>query len=285
MEAEAARTISKLFDLVAGTSIGGILAIGIAAEIPANELVTSFKDLGSSIFRPKLTSVGGFTAARYDGENSLRSAIGAILGPSANRPFRRLPVPLLIVAINEQTSEPKLFRTLACDPASDDTLSTLDVALATSAAPTFFAPHKVNDRMFVDGGLIANAPDMLLVTEAQRTFGCALSDLHLCSIGTANSPRVGAVGGKPGKIGWMLRHGLIELIMDAQQALVADQIAALSLATALRIEARPATQIDMDDVTKGTTSELLNLADQAVATTKATRLGDWRRFLAHHVAA
>jgi len=285
MEAEAGRLISKPFDLIAGTSIGGILAIGIAAEIPAETLVKSFRKRGSSIFRPKLTSFGGFTAARYDSE-SLRSAVEAILGPAmANRPFRELPVPLLIVAINEQTSEPKLFRTLACDPASDDTLSTLDVALATSAAPTFFAPHKVNDRMFVDGGLVANAPDMLLVTEAQRTFGCALSDLHLCSVGTAHSPRVGAVSGKPGKIGWMMRHELIELIMDTQQALVADQIAALSLATALRIEARPATRIDMDDVSKETITELLNLADQAVATAKATRLGDWRRFLAHHAAA
>jgi patatin-like phospholipase/acyl hydrolase len=69
------------------------------------------------------------------------------------------------------------------------------VALATSAAPTYFPPHAADGAVFVDGGLIANAPDLLLATLAMRLFAVELAGLKICSVGTAGGqPRAKPIG-------------------------------------------------------------------------------------------
>lgn len=280
MEAEAGGKIASRFDLIAGTSIGGILAIGLACGISAADLVALVREHGPAIFRKKLASFGGFAASQYDSA-ALRNAIERILGnQNARRPFADIPAALCVVAVEDGMSTPQVFRTRLCSEVTDRT-STLDVAMATSAAPTYFDPHKVGDTTFVDGGLIANAPDLVLICEALRLWGAGVSDLHLCSVGTAGSARIGRTAGNPGKLGWTARHRIIELILDAQAALAFEQVARLRPASFLRIERRPARPIALDDVAPETAGELLALADQAVAEAKLNQLSDWRRFLAH----
>jgi len=284
LETAANAKLATRFDLIAGTSIGGILAIGIACGISATDLVAQMREHGPEIFRPKPTSLGGFVSSRYD-SSVLRAVIEKILGKSvAKKPFVKIPAALIVVAVDERTSEPRIFRTDMLAPGNDDTTSTLDVALATSAAPTFFSPHFIGDDAYVDGGLVANAPDLVLIGEAIRAFGARLADIHLCSVGTASSARVGKVAGMPGKWGWMMRHSLIELIMDAQAALAADQVDSLGPASVLRINRRPARHITLDDVAPATAIELLNLADQAADSAAAEQATAWRRILAHRAS-
>jgi uncharacterized protein len=281
MEADSGTKLASRFDMIAGTSIGGILAIGLACGITAATLVAIMREYGPEIFRPKRTSFGGFVSCRYD-SSVLAEAIEKILGkPLATRTFAEIPAALLVVAVNERTSEPRIFRTNSLTPGAGDKVSTLNVALATSAAPTFFAPHRVGDETYVDGGLIANARDLILIGEAMRAFGASLDDIHLCSVGTASSARVGEVTGHPGKFGWVARHALIELIMDAQAALAAEQVDRLGPASILRVDRRPARRIALDDVAPPTVIELLNLADQAAKEAMTGQLTTWRRILAH----
>lgn len=284
MEAQTKIGIAGHFDMMAGTSIGGIVAIGLACGIGAKDLVASISSRGPEIFKPRRRSVGGFVSARYD-SNSLQKAIVGILGKDhAKRPFAEIPAPLLVVSVDDRMSEPRIFRTELCAPGEADDISTLDVAMATSAAPTYFAPHRIGERTYVDGGLIANAPDLVLLGEAMRRFDAELSDLHLCSIGTAGNPRTGNTSGQPGKIGWMARHELMELVMDAQAALTAEQVARLAPSSVLRMDKRPSRRIDLDDVRAETTDELLGLADQTVTEVTAARATLWRRFLGHRPA-
>jgi patatin-like phospholipase/acyl hydrolase len=281
MEADAGVKLASRFDLMAGTSIGGILAIGIACGISAADLVALMREHGPQIFRPNRRSLGGFVSSRYD-SSVLRGAIEKIVGKEfAKRPFAEIPAALIVIAVAERTSEPRIFRTNIVAPGKGDIVSTIDVALATSAAPTFFAPHFVGDDAYVDGGLIANAPDLVLIGEAMRAFGARLDDIHLCSVGTASSARVGTVAGQPGKWGWVKRHSLIELIMDAQAALAADQADCLAPASILRVDRRPARRIALDDVAPKTATELVNLADQAVESAQKEHAIAWRRILAH----
>jgi predicted acylesterase/phospholipase RssA len=276
------RPLAARFDLLAGTSIGGILAIGIAAGVSASDLVALMREHGPAIFRRKLTSLGGLVSSRYDSD-ALRSAITRILGKEiANRDFCEIPTPLLVVAVNERTCRPRIFRTNRLVPGLGDKIRTIDVALATSAAPTFFQPHIVGDNSYVDGGLIANAPDIVALTEAMRSLGATLEDIHVCCIGTAASSRTGkAAGSAPGKIGWGIRHGVIELIMDSQSALIADQLDTLGPASVLRIDRRPARTISLDDIAPATAIELVGLADSAVEDVLAAQTDAWHRFLTH----
>lgn len=269
------------FDMVAGTSIGGILAIGLACGVSGATLAALIRDRGAEIFRPRLTSFGGFTSSRYS-NSGLRKAVVAAIGQKfASRSFCDIPVPLIICAVDEVTSQPRIFRTNSAAGGQGDQVSTLDVALATSAAPTYFPPHPIDGRNHVDGGLIANAPDVILLTEAMRRFGCGLDECHLLSLGTAGSPRRGKVKGTPGKLGWIARHALVELIMTAQEELAMLQVDGLGPSTFLRVDQRPADPISLDDVSEMTKNYLIGLANDTVSVIKRNKNEILRRFMSH----
>jgi len=284
-EAASNKPLASRFDMIAGTSIGGILAIGLACGVPGRDLSALMREHGPAIFKPRPLSFAGFSRSRY-GSEGLRRAIEAVLGKQlAQRPFADIPVPLVVAAVHESTSTPHLFRTGQASDGKADRVTTLDVALATSAAPSYFPPHRIGDRVYVDGGLIANAPDLVLLTEAMRRFGCSLSECHVLSIGTAGAPRAGNVEGAPGKIGWVARHALVDLIMGAQEALAIDQVRSLHPGTFLRIDQTPAEPIGLDDVSSRSTERLVALAKQAIEHIALQRAAEWRSFLAYSVEA
>lgn len=280
-EKVSVRPLASRFDMLAGTSIGGILAIGLTCGITAVSLTALIEEHGPAIFKPRRFSFAGLAQAHYSNAG-LRGAITKILGTqNANRSFAEIPFPLIVTAVNERSSRPRIFRTHSASHGNGDDVSTLDVALATSAAPTFFPPHFIGGEAYLDGGLVANTPDLVLLTEAMRHFACSISECHLLSIGTAGVPRTGQVKGAPGKIGWVARHALIGLLMSAQEALSVEQVRTLNPGSYLRIDAKPINQIELDDVTDGTTQALRSLAYRAVDDVQAGQTAAWRRFLAH----
>lgn len=279
-EEEGRTPLASRFDMMAGTSIGGILAIGLTCGVKARDLADLVREHGPAIFTPRPLSFAGFSKSHYKADGLVR-VIKLVLGKHAARPFAEIPGRLIVSAVNERTGTHQLFRTDAAAPSGGDRISTLDVALATSAAPTYFPPHRVGDQVYVDGGLIANAPDLVVLTEALRAFGCSLDECHLLSIGTAGSPRAGAVEGAPGKIGWVARHALVDLIMSAQEALAIDQVRCLRPGTFLRVDATPSQPISLDDVSPQVTERLIALAQSALESTRQARMPEWRRFLVH----
>src|SRR5688500_5321895 len=64
LETEIGGPIARHFDLIAGTSVGGILALAVAMEIPARRIVELFVEHGEEIFKKRL-SLGGFFRAPY----------------------------------------------------------------------------------------------------------------------------------------------------------------------------------------------------------------------------
>ena len=174
LERRAGKQLRECFDLIAGTSIGGILAIGLAAGIPAHSLRLSFEKHGSAIF-PKTNRILGLKIPRLSlpafrhrySNDGLRETIKTIL----NDPGEKLTMTdagpsLLIPSVNATTDAAAVFRTSS----SDQNLTLVDAALATSAAPTYFPEHAIGDENFVDGGLIANAPDLLAILNESRAL-------------------------------------------------------------------------------------------------------------------
>ena len=266
--------------MVAGTSIGGILAIGLACGVRARDLASFMREHGPTIFQPRPLSIAGLSRSRY-ASVGLKRAIEIIVGkPRAASPFAKIPIPLVVPAVHEGTGAPHLFRSDSAAAGNGDQASILDVALATSAAPTYFPPHRIGNGLYVDGGLVANAPDLVILTEATRRFGCRLDECHLLSIGTASAPRNGIVEGAPGKIGWVARHAIVDLIMTAQEALAIDQVQSLRPGTFLRVDATPAAPVRLDDVSPRATRQIVDLAHQALQQVRQTHAADWRRFLA-----
>lgn len=221
--------ISQSVDLIAGTSIGGILALGLAHGIPAKNLKTALTDHGPEIFwdsgsRLKRISRNSWAFCRqlikskYPSER-LKSAIEEMI-PS--RLFIEADVPCAVPSVRVTTGSPHIFRNYDC---ADAELASTSVALATSAAPTYFPPYWRAPDKFIDGGLVANNPDILAVSDAVSYFRQPLTDVVVLSIGALNFD-VGAAGRKRGFSGiipnaFSIRQA-ISFTLEVQQGLSSD---------------------------------------------------------------
>lgn len=185
IEEEIGAPIATRFDLIAGTSIGGILALALALEIPAINLVKLFEKNGNKIFK-KQFSLGGLWSAPYT-----LSALHELLSADdlfGNRTLGNCKHRIIIPSINYSTGLPVIFKTPHHPNFVRDYKHRLvDVALATSAAPGFFPRHVFDDCQYVDGGLYANAPGLLAAHEAQHFLDQKRNALRVVSIGTMSS--------------------------------------------------------------------------------------------------
>lgn len=185
--------IAKYFDLITGTSTGGIIALGLGAGLRASELAELYSHRGAEIFPERGRIRRGLQAARnlvhyhYERnalENILLDILGAkLLGDSIVR--------LCIPAFEGRSSEVFVFKTPHHADYTVDRLEPMvKVALATSAAPTFFRPLEHNGYTLVDGGVWANNPIMLAVVEALICFSLERDQIDVLSIGCGDDPYV-----------------------------------------------------------------------------------------------
>lgn len=227
LEKECGRSIAQSCDLLAGTSVGGIIALGLAAEIPASRIKAVFERNGARIFssRPAPTTLPGtirdiarfFLKPKYDSD-ALHAAVTELVG--ANTRIGDLKHRLLIPVVNLTKGKPQVFKT----PHHQDFRRDLhervvDVAIAAAAAPTYFPVAEIGDALYADGGLYANSPDLFALHEAEHFLRQPLCDLHVLSIGTTTSQFsfAHAHGRQLGAFGWWRDQRLVNVIIASQQ--------------------------------------------------------------------
>jgi predicted acylesterase/phospholipase RssA len=193
LEEHLEHPIGRYFDLIAGTSTGGIIAIGLGLGLSASDILKLYEERGPTIFdqqhgtiRNWLTqrwrSVRHWIGSKYEA-TELRTALDDILGERRlGESMTRLLIPawhpvLERVYIYKTAHHPRLetdFRQLA-----------VDAAMATAAAPTFLPPHNTSDQVeLVDGGVWANNPIGAAVVEAVGILKWPADRLKVLSIGT-----------------------------------------------------------------------------------------------------
>ncbi|CAH7449728.1 cGAMP-activated phospholipase [Vibrio chagasii] len=226
--------IGDYFDLITGTSIGGLLALGLAEGKSARELKEVFYSKSDKIF-PKYRFFDrlikvfkkAFGATYQTGP--LKEAIIEMIGEGTT--FNDLEKRVMIPTVNLSTGRPQFFKTPHNPEFNrDGTLKLFDAALATSAAPTYFDPYFCEDlkAYFADGGLVANNPSFVGLHEV---FGdmkadfpdATYSDIHVLNVGTmgeeyALSPKL--LGAKKGYFGmWGVGERLVLTTMTSNQIL------------------------------------------------------------------
>jgi predicted acylesterase/phospholipase RssA len=234
LEEAAGGPLARHFDLMAGTSVGGIIALGLAAEVPAATIKTAFERHGRDIFsnRPAPTSWWGTVRdlarfmhkPKYQAE-ALRRTIVELVGEGTR--IGELMHPVIVPTINLTRGKPQIFKTPHYPECrTDPDLKVVDVALATAAAPTYFPIAEIGDSLFADGGLYATSPDLIAVHEAQHVLERPDGDLHLLSVGTATSrfSFTHATRRLLGSFGWLRDQRLVNVIIASQQCAVADML-------------------------------------------------------------
>jgi hypothetical protein len=187
----ADQSIARYFDLIVGTSTGGILALGLGAGLRARELAELYTRRGMDVFPPINRMRRWWRAGRnllqhhYERtalEALLLDTLGAkLLGDSIVR--------LCIPAFEGKHSDVFVFKTPHHPDYKIDRFEPMTkVGLATSAAPTFFRPLRHNGYTLVDGGIWANNPVMLAVIEALVCFTLERDQIDVLSLGCGDDP-------------------------------------------------------------------------------------------------
>jgi patatin-like phospholipase/acyl hydrolase len=189
LERRSGRRTFELFDLIAGTSTGGILACALCAPdpLPAERLVALYEDEGPRIFdRSVWQRVGsgeGLLDEKYDA-GALDRALERFL--SDKRLSEAVP-DLIVPAYDTAVPGPHFFKSREARERPDGDVPLSLVARATSSAPTYFEPLSVGERSLIDGGVFAVNPAMCAYAEVLRDSRDA--EVTLVSLGTGEQTR------------------------------------------------------------------------------------------------
>ena len=194
-------SLNNYFDLICGTSTGGIIALGIALGMNANQIFNLYKNHAGDIFGSPKNIIEWIVNPKYTNRELRRlvkreySKFVGVSDPKIGHCKTRVCIPVYNadegqVNIIKTSHHPELYR--------DFQYPAVDVALSTAAAPPFFRPHtfsyrnketgKIKQRVNnIDAGVFANNPTFIGLIEATRTIGVPLEKVKILSIGTGSS--------------------------------------------------------------------------------------------------
>ncbi len=220
LEEETKCSCVEHFDLITGTSTGGIIAIGLGLGLSAREILDFYQNNGEQIFRNTGFTRRLFNTVRHlfqpiHSQENLRQALdGAFKEKRFGESKCRLVIPTYDAIGGRiflmKTAHHKRFK-------FDIEAKAVDVALATSAAPTYFSAAPFPNHQgssYVDGGVWANCPALVGLVEAIHFLNIQPDDIDILNIGTTSSPFSVAQNAQAGIVGW--GKGLINILMNAQ---------------------------------------------------------------------
>lgn len=203
IEKKTGKRIAEMFDLITGTSTGGILALGLSKnggggehdQYSAEQLVELYEKKGKRIFcrslLKKVSSLGGLLDQRYSSKG-LKKVLEEYFGAAT---LENCLVKTMVTTYDLQERGPLFLKSWKCEHRS---VKMKHAARATAAAPTYFEPIKLcvgsKKRTLIDGGLFINTPAVSAyvsgIKEAERekkkekAGNCKDTNFFVVSLGT-----------------------------------------------------------------------------------------------------
>lgn len=204
--------ICDYFDLIAGTSTGGIIAAALALGMSARTVEKLYTTHAKDIFPQKswrcLFRIWGGKYSSKPLESCLKEQFGSLK-------ISNCKTRLLIPSFNLSTCKPQVFKTShSPDLEFDYQKNITEVLMNTTAAPTFLNPNRTSKGVYVDGGIGANNPSGIAVVEGLTRCGWKASDIRLFSIGCTKD--LGNVTTGKEKMGFLNVARLIDSFMAAE---------------------------------------------------------------------
>jgi patatin-like phospholipase/acyl hydrolase len=210
--------IGRFFDFIAGTSTGGIIALGLGLGFSAQELMMVYQHFGAKVFAgPRVVRLLRWLGSSKYSQTPLKELLTHAFG---DRKLGESSCRLLIPAVNLETGKAHIYKTAHHARFEKDYRETaVTVALATAAAPSYFPAFRdPAGTLFVDGGLWANNPVGLAVIEAIRVLEWPSTNLRILSLGCTETPTNPGIAGSVGMgcVYWAWRGP--ELFMSTQSS-------------------------------------------------------------------
>ena len=239
----ACPSILKDVDLLAGTSTGGLIAMGLAQGDTVDDLISLYETKGPTIFQKATFGSGGVVHCRYENDGYrelLREHFGDRKLGGLNK---RVLVPAFCIntSINHvHCWKPKVFVNFPDDDV-DCKLRCADVALWTSAAPTYFP---IAD-YYIDGGVCANNPSMCALA-GSLALGKDLPSVKLMSFGTGIFPQyIESKDGDWGLTQWGTR--LVDILIGGSELVPDYQCRNILRDGYIRVDPSMKEEISLDD--------------------------------------
>lgn len=237
IEERTGKPIAELFDLIAGTSTGGILTLGLTtpdkngkAKYSAKQLCDLYEQNVRHIFQRPKSWWGNLLGPKYR-SFALQQVLKDTLGDTR---LKNTLCDVLVPCYDIEHRLPYIFQTRLAkqDPEADFLVR--DVALAASASPTLFYPVRIpraratgRSICLVDGGVFANNPALSALAEVKSLANTEDDDCFIVSIGTGKStrPLSDEFVSLWGYVQWS--RPMLELVMESNSESVHEQINAL----------------------------------------------------------
>lgn len=265
LEKDTGKLCADHFDLIVGTSTGGILALGLGLGMPAAEIVEFYKKHGPTIF-PSTGLAARFGKIRqfFRPKHSHQTLRTALLEAFGKKKFGESKCRLVITTYDAIRGRIFLLKTAHHPEFKHDyQADAVDVALATSAAPTYFsaAPFPIfPGSSFVDGGVWANTPSLVGVVEAVHFLKVPLEQIDMLSVGTTAPPFNIADRANSGITQW--NAGLLDLMFNGQMEAARSQTGLLLNGRLHRIDVvTKAGDFSLDSASPEAIGRLINLGD------------------------
>jgi predicted acylesterase/phospholipase RssA len=282
LERLTGQPIAHLFDLVAGTSTGGILALGLSRPgpdgrplFPAEKMAELYEKEGSKIFSTslwrKIRSIGSLAEEKYPA-HGIESVLQHFFGAAR---LKDACTDVLVPSYEIERRTPFFFRSSMARERADYDFPMWQAARATSAAPTYFEPVKVpngNDHWaLIDGGVIANNPAVCALVEARARHPEA-TDFLIVSVGTGIRLKRFAIDDaqKWGAARWI--RPVLDIVLDGSSATVDYQLRQLSDAKYHRFQVSLQPGEDAMDDVRPKTLRNLRLQAEALCRERAVEL-------------
>lgn len=222
IEVRTGKNIHDLFDFVAGTSTGGLIAIAAACQFNADTMLDLYLKGSADIFphsvMRNISTGEGLFGPKYD-RASLDKLLDHYFG---DKMLSEAMVPICITSYDLDSAAPKIWSSLDTIAKLSPDAKLKDVAGATSAAPTYFSPKEFYDAAgnihhAIDGGMFLNNPQVLAMNEIiKHVPGATRDEILLISMGTGNIELKWDIEAlkDAGIMGWIKGGKIIDVMMD-----------------------------------------------------------------------
>jgi uncharacterized protein len=271
VRSKTSKPLHEYFRFVAGTSIGAIIAAALSAGVEPVRIRRAIEEVGPKLFSGRsLKSIQKWWTAPYS-QAPLSDTLTTLFTEVGKHDLLEAPIEasklkLVVTAVSVSASEPRIYGGNRISFQKHPKITLREALLASAAAPTYFKAKVAADETLVDGGLIANAPDVVALGLLQRRFGTTLPNCHVLSVGTCAPARqkLAAQEKDSGIAGWARQ--VVDLTLASQQRLSIEVMSQLLGNRFVRIDTVPSGPNarfinELDAADTGATMALKSFAD------------------------
>lgn len=263
LEAGTGKQLYDCCDLLCGTSIGGIIALGLAAGLKSQDMAKAFVSCGKTIFGKAAVRRANIWTAKYSAqglEHTLELMFGKALVRSR---LSGIDKPFFLTAVNLNTGTTEL---ISNTDSAYGHWTVMDAARATSAAPIYFPLKEVGGVTYADGAVGCNVPDMAAFSFSASKYQKEPERIHMLSVGTgytdAAKVQYAQLKTDSGYARWGTK--LVDIVGDAQRNLIVQQCENMTArGRYLRLDCTLPRQLAIDDTSVETTKTLIKAGNHS----------------------